>query len=253
MATELDVSLTHKYEPLITTRQQNLFTEEFFAGPDVSIHFNGLEQRNISQIQYTVQEQLKPIYGYDSMLFDDIAVGSRIVVGTFVMPIYNVKNNDSVNTLDNLSKVQEKLPSWIVQSHSKTPVATTRFEASPKVSKAQRLLKQSGYPVEGTGLVDDATYRAMTDYQRKEKISSVGKVTDELIMKLQVSTGEVEACSSRKDLTLRIKPYPTALVCGTIEANRPYVILLEEAGWCYVSSMSGIKGYASLSETKGES
>ena len=144
MATELDVSLTHKYEPLITTRQQNLFTEEFFAGPDVSIHFNGLEQRNISQIQYTVQEQLKPIYGYDSMLFDDIAVGSRIVVGTFVMPIYNVKNNDSVNTLENLSKVQEKLPSWIVQSHSKTPVATTRFEASPKVSKAQRLLKQSG-------------------------------------------------------------------------------------------------------------
>ena len=32
MATELDVSLTHKYEPLITTRQQNLFTEEFFEG-----------------------------------------------------------------------------------------------------------------------------------------------------------------------------------------------------------------------------
>ena len=50
MSSELDVSLTHKYEPLITTRQQNLFTEEFFAGPDVSIHFNGLEQRNISQI-----------------------------------------------------------------------------------------------------------------------------------------------------------------------------------------------------------
>jgi hypothetical protein len=251
MATELDVSLTHKYEPLITTRQQNLFTEEFFAGPDVSISLNGLEQQNISQIQYTVQEQLKPIYGYDSMVFDDIAVGSRIVVGTFTMPVYNTSSNDSLTTLERLSKRQENLPSWVVTSHSKTPVVTTRFEANPKISQTQRLLNRNGYQVKETGVMDDATYRAMTDYQQKEKISSVGEVTDELIMKLKVSSGEAEAFSSGKDLILRIKPYPTALICGTIEARRPYVILLEEAGWCYVSSMSGIKGYVPLHEVKG--
>ena len=246
MSTELDVALTHKYDPLINTRQQNLFTEEFFAGPDVSIYLNGSEQRNISQIQYTVQEQLKPIYGYDSMVFDDIAVGSRIVIGSFVMPILNTHDNDSLSTLERATSVKENLPSWVVKDFSKTPMATTRHEANPKVKKAQQMLRQVGYDVEASGFMDSTTYQAMTHYQRSNEISSVGEVTDELLIKLQVSAGLLNPQVATTDLIVRIKPHPTALICGTIQENQTYVVVSEQNEWCYVSSMTGVKGYTTI-------
>ena len=251
MSTELDIALTHKYDPLITTRQQNLFTEEFFAGPDVSIYFNGTEMVNISQIQYTVQEQLKPIYGYDSMVFDDIAVGSRIVIGSFVMPIYNNHSNDSLKTLENLTPVKEKLPSWIIQEHSQTPVTTTQFEVNLNLKSIQSLLKEKGYRVKETGVMDEKTYQAITDFQRKNNISTVGEIDEELLLKLQVDVGVLDAVTSSKDLTLRISPKTTALICGTIKAEEPYIVLYKQNGWCYISSMSGIKGYAPSSKVEG--
>lgn len=243
MSTELEVALTHKYDPLINTRQQNLFTEEFFAGPDVSIYLNGTQQRNISQIQYTVQEQLKPIYGYDSMVFDDVAVGSRIVIGSFIMPILNTHDNDSLSTLESVASVKENLPSWIVKDFSKTPIATTSYEVDPKVKKLQQMLQQVGYDVKASGFMDSTTYQTMTHYQRSNEISSVGTVTDELFIKLQVSAGLLTPQVATTPLTVRINPHSTALICGMIQENQTYVVVSERNGWCYVSSMTGMKGY----------
>ena len=251
MSTELDIALTHKYDPLITTRQQNLFTEEFFAGPDVSIYFNGTEMVTISQIEYTVQEQLKPIYGYDSMIFDDIAVGSRIVIGSFVMPIYNNNSNDSLKDLENLTPVKEKLPSWIIKEHSQTPVTTTQFEVNLNLKSIQSLLKEKGYKVKETGIMDQSTYEAITDFQRKNNISNIGEYDEELLMKLQVAVGVLDTVTSSNNITLRISPKTSALTCGTIKADEPYIVLYKQGSWCYVSSMSGLKGYAPSNKVEG--
>jgi hypothetical protein len=47
------------------------------------------QQTEIGFIQYEIQEQLKPVYGYNSRTFDDVVIGNRIVTCTFTVPIKN--------------------------------------------------------------------------------------------------------------------------------------------------------------------
>lgn len=83
------VTYTHKYIPRTEQRESNLFLEEYYSSPDVKILMNDTEHKEISYISYSVQEQLKPLYGYASHTFDDMAVGNRIVTGSFKVPIRN--------------------------------------------------------------------------------------------------------------------------------------------------------------------
>ena len=70
-------------------REYNIFEEEYYTSSDIKIEANGVTINQISAIQYELSEQLKPIYGYASNTYDDIAVGSRIVTGSFICPIKN--------------------------------------------------------------------------------------------------------------------------------------------------------------------
>lgn len=82
-------SLTHKYIPRIQQTEENLFVEEYYSSTDTKIYIDDIEQTEISYINYALNEQLKPLYGYASNTFDDIAIGSRIVTGIFKTPISN--------------------------------------------------------------------------------------------------------------------------------------------------------------------
>lgn len=82
-------SFTHKYIPKTKQYETNLFIEEYYSSTDVKITMDDIDQTEISYINYSVQEQLKPLYGYSSRTFDDVAVGNRIVTGTFKVPIKN--------------------------------------------------------------------------------------------------------------------------------------------------------------------
>lgn len=95
-------ALTMKYNPKVNTREYNTFTEEYFAGADVALYLDGEVVTQISGLQYTVSEQQKPIFGYASRTFDDIAVGNRIVVGSFRVPISNPKTSASFKSLTSL-------------------------------------------------------------------------------------------------------------------------------------------------------
>lgn len=88
-------NLTHKYIPRIEQIENNRFIEEYYSSSDVSIAMNNEEQSEISYIQYTIQEQLKPIYGYNSRTMDECAIGNRIVTGIFKMPIKNPRNQST--------------------------------------------------------------------------------------------------------------------------------------------------------------
>ncbi len=89
-------SLTNKFTPRIRQKEKNLFIEEYYSSTDVTIYLDGIEQKEIGYISYSLQEQLKPLYGYASRTFDDVAVGNRIVTGVFKTPIKNVEANSTI-------------------------------------------------------------------------------------------------------------------------------------------------------------
>lgn len=127
---------THAYISRIAQREQNLFIEEYYSSTDTKIEFDGQEQLEIGYIQYAMQEQLKPIYGYASRTWDDVAVGNRIVTGVFKVPIRNKKTLDynnpeqtlpeNIKTYGNINdktqkslaskqdeEVMQQIPDWI--------------------------------------------------------------------------------------------------------------------------------------------
>jgi hypothetical protein len=85
----MENSFTHVYIPRIEQRQQNLFKEEYFSGSDTRIYFDGIEQGEITNISYSVNEQLLPIFGYNSRTFDTVAIGNRVINGMFTVAIRN--------------------------------------------------------------------------------------------------------------------------------------------------------------------
>lgn len=89
--------LTHKYISPIQQREPNLFVEEYYCSTDTKIVIDDIEQTEIAYINYALQEQLKPLYGYASNTFDDVAIGNRIVTGMFKVPI---KNPEAQATID---------------------------------------------------------------------------------------------------------------------------------------------------------
>lgn len=82
-------SYNYSYTPTVEHRESNLFREEYYSGTDVKIYFDDEDQTEIGYISYELQEQLKPVYGYNSRTFDDVVIGNRIVTGTFSVPIKN--------------------------------------------------------------------------------------------------------------------------------------------------------------------
>lgn len=92
-------ALTHKYYPRIAPREENLFLEEYYCSTDTKIYMDDIEQTEIAYINYSMQEQLKPLYGYASNTFDDVAIGNRIVTGMFKVPIKNPEANADINAV----------------------------------------------------------------------------------------------------------------------------------------------------------
>lgn len=88
-----DPSFNYSFNYLYTSqeehREANLFREEYYSSTDTKIYMDNEEQTEIGFIQYEIQEQLKPVYGYNSRTFDDVVIGNRIVTGTFTVPIKN--------------------------------------------------------------------------------------------------------------------------------------------------------------------
>lgn len=141
------MAINHKYERNTTAENKNIFIEEFFSGPDVKIYLDGKETREISYLQYSIQEQLKPIYGYASRTFDDVAVGSRIVVGSFQIPLNNYANNnfnasdytENENTRTASSTASYR-PGW-----AETAKTTIPTNSSPKTSEPTQVLRSITY------------------------------------------------------------------------------------------------------------
>lgn len=59
------------------------FPSEYFSGGDVHIYFGDTFVDEITYLDFTLQESVFPIFGYNSFVFDDFVRGSRIIQGAF--------------------------------------------------------------------------------------------------------------------------------------------------------------------------
>lgn len=192
-------SLTHKYIPRIEDRQNNLFIEEYYSSTDTKIFIDDLEQTEISHIMYSIQEQLKPLYGYASNTFDDVAIGNRIVTGILKIPIKNIESNDEFNVVKavmsndienfNLSEEEKlKITEWINPTKNNENNEQTDISISDDVifdlmrlnydvninSDPEQLISELKRFQSKNNIVDG--YGTLTSYTR-EKIHELAKIS----------------------------------------------------------------------------
>lgn len=124
-----------KYERQLNTINTNVFREEYYTGTDVKITLDDVPLE-LESIQYTIQEQQKPIYGYASRTYDAVSVGSRIVFGTLRVPVKNLLDNNTKLTQISLKDTDD----YTSKNHK---VASTSY-TNPNNSSIESIKDVSG-------------------------------------------------------------------------------------------------------------
>lgn len=73
------------YNKQDTRVEYQVFSNEYFSGADMHIYFGDIWVDEITSIDFTLQEDIMPLYGYNSFTYDYMARGKRIVQGQFAM------------------------------------------------------------------------------------------------------------------------------------------------------------------------
>ena len=173
-----DPSFNYSYTPTVEHRESNLFREEYYSGTDVKIYFDDEEQTEIGYISYELQEQLKPVYGYNSRTFDDVVIGNRIVTGSFTVPIkntakqnwdkvesssYSENHQNEIEKYNNLEKDNLYNTDWFG-----TTAKTIRSKASANTANDEYATKliALGYNLNLSKLTKESFQKAVGQFQK---------------------------------------------------------------------------------------
>jgi hypothetical protein len=63
--------------------EYRLFPSDYFSGCDIALYFGNIYIDEITSLQFMMQEQILPLYGYADFRYRDIPHGNRIVIGQF--------------------------------------------------------------------------------------------------------------------------------------------------------------------------
>lgn len=257
-------SLTHVYYPRIEQTEPNLFVEEYYSGTDTKIYMDNVEQTEIGYINYALQEQLKPLYGYASHTFDDVAIGNRIVTGTFKVPI---KNPESQSQMDDI----------VARSHESSfpemEAAYTYNESEQQKLSEVDWIKNSNQSTEQLYGEDDNTFdyrmklislgynltyessnaeliKAIKQFQQDHDLDVSGKLTaitmdkiDEAIKKAE----NYETVTVSKGTKLYFSPTPAGVYEEFKQETLLYVIDRGyDDGWIHVMTENGTEGFIQL-------
>lgn len=95
----------------------NINGRRYYSTIDATIFLNGKIIEEVVQLQWTVEENVMPLFGYNSYVWDEVARGSRIISGAFAInftvPDYleqliNNTSDDSSIAFKNTGKVLTK-------------------------------------------------------------------------------------------------------------------------------------------------
>jgi hypothetical protein len=70
--------------------EYQIFSSEYFSAADVKLYFGDIWVDEVTDIQFQLQEEVMPIYGYNSYTFDTVARGKRIIQGSFAINFTSV-------------------------------------------------------------------------------------------------------------------------------------------------------------------
>lgn len=253
------MSMTHKYIPRIQQREENLFLEEYYSGTDTKVYLNNKQQSEISYISFSLNEQLKPIYGYASRTFDDMSVGNRIVTGIFKMPIKNPEEQDSyktvvepstleeINTKNQLEENKKNNTEWINNTDNNTNTSYT----NDNVFEYQNKLKQLGYNASDSGTYDDQTRAAIKQFQRDNNIQSVsGTLNNDTMAEIDTQI-EVQNVP-RKKVEQKTNVYAGLTtesgIVYTLQPNEEFYLIQDLGVFSQIRTIDGKDGYVESSK-----
>lgn len=253
------MSMTHKYIPRIQQREENLFLEEYYSGTDTKVYLNNKQQSEISYISFSLNEQLKPIYGYASRTFDDMSVGNRIVTGIFKMPIKNPEEQDSyetvvepstleeINTKNQLEENKKNNTEWINNTDNNTNTSYT----NDNVFEYQNKLKQLGYNTSDSGTYDDQTRAAIKQFQRDNNIQSVsGTLNNDTMAEIDTQL-EVQNVP-RKKVEQKTNVYAGLTTASgivyTLQPNEEFYLIQDLGVFSQIRTIDGKDGYVESSK-----
>lgn len=253
-------SLTNRYTPRIEQIQENLFMEEYYSSTDTKIYIDDAEQSEIGYIQYSLQEQLKPLYGYASRTFDDVAIGSRIVTGVLKVPIKNIEKEstlpeviqrgrqEAVTDYNNSEQDKENAVEWIGDtSVGDTPESQYSPDTEDdKTFEYRTKLIQLGYNIDyNSSLTDLRT--AIRQFQEEHNISADGNLTQETMNAID------DAISTSQNKETMLLPPGTRIYLKPILSSDNYTLAEEttvtilsrdyDDGWVYIMLPNGDEGF----------
>lgn len=90
------------------------FPQDYFSGCDIGINFENERMADVLSLQFTLQEQLRPVYGYSSRVYDTLAVGNRIVTGQVAIAFSSSKRmKDLIKKSD--ENIKKRMPADVVK------------------------------------------------------------------------------------------------------------------------------------------
>lgn len=241
---------TIKHNNRSKNRDFNIYTEEFFGGSDAFIYMNGKRNLFIAHIQYTIQEQHKPIYGYGSRTFDDLAVGNRIVVGAFKVP---VRNTDDSSFSEDWGKDKNTkalpaervpVPQW-VYNYTPEKVSNTivdKNEDKDTLSVIARVQDKLGLDV--NGFVDENTRATINKYRKNNQMILGTLVDNELISKLGI---EDYNCYVARPSSMYDSPNKDRSIAN-ISRNEKLVFIAADDDMMLVRKENGMAGYVDIKD-----
>lgn len=110
--------LRHRPHISNTSNSRGSGTTKYYSSLDADILFGGVFIDEVTNLNFAVQQNAMPIYGYNSYTFDDIALGSRIVQGTFSI---------NFTEANYLTRVQKVMTAISRQTYGEDKPATSNF------------------------------------------------------------------------------------------------------------------------------
>lgn len=245
---------THFYIPRIEQREANLFMEEYYSNPDTTIYIDGVEQTEIGYISYSIQEQLKPLYGYASHTFDDMAVGNRIVTGAFKVPIRNpdaqTPFQDILDSLysdnesdENYNEVQSPKDDkeWI----NNDIVTNENYIEDDDIYEYVAKLEALGYDVNSNSTLQQI-YNAIKEFQKKEGCSDqTGRLDDDTKSKIdeKLKEGDLPKVKLKAGTPLFAGPAEGYGQKITLASECQVIVINIFTGWMHIQCEDGTEGY----------
>ena len=237
-------------------REHNIYTEEFFGGADVFIYINDELYEDISAVQFSVSENVKPIYGYSSRRYDDLAIGTRIVQGVIKVPVRNTNPNKYItndyNDTRNKKLVNTKgtnVPNWVYKyTTDKNTLGSSNIVPQYKDVKSSTIADvQHRLGVEVTGTNDLETQNAVAEYKKANSLEVNSNIDIVLLNRLSLSGKNVKITTGITKL--RYKPAEESPDYFTIQPKNKVVILKDlDDEWYYAQINEGTTGYIKKSE-----